>query len=412
VQPLQTSLAATAVTAPLTAWHFQQVSLIAPLANLVALPLLGPATLLPGLAALPVIGIAPGLADGLLTLAGQAAALGLALAAWLARFPWAAVSTPMPSLFELALCYAALALWWFRPGATDGAAPPTARSRRIAVVVVAFLWLGDATYWLWERFGDPSLRVTFLSVGQGDAAIVELPRGGVLAIDGGGFAGDFDPGERLIAPFLRSRKVLRLDAVALSHPQLDHYGGLTYLARHFVPRELWWNGMRASATAFAELEAALATAGTRSVVLTRGMRRRLGADVVLDVLHPGATAGTSANDASLVLRLTFGATSVLFAGDVERAAEREMLARGVPLASQVLKVPHHGSATSSTRAWLAAVAPAIAVVSSGTDNRFGFPAPEVVRRLRDVGATVWSTAESGAVRVVSDGRRVHVEAAR
>ena len=412
VQPLHTSLAATVATAPLTAWHFQQVSLIAPLANLVTLPLLGPATLLPGLAALPLVGSLPALADDLLALAGRAAGLGLALAVWFARVPWAAVETPMPSLFELALCYALLGLCWYRTPNPTATATPGFPRRQIAIVIVALLAVGDGGYWLWERFGNATLRVTFLSVGQGDAAVVELPRGGVLVIDGGGFAGDFDPGERLIAPFLRSRKILHLDILALSHPQLDHYGGLAYLAEHFGPREFWSNGAQSPAPSFVRLVAALAAQGTRPLVLSAGTHRLLAGDVVLDVLHPTRFDDAIANDGSMVLRLTYGVTSVLFTGDIEHRAERELLARNAPIKSDVLKVPHHGSRTSSTSPWLAAVAPAIAVISSGADNRFGFPAPAVVRRLRDAGATVWNTAERGAIRVVSDGRRVRVEAAR
>jgi competence protein ComEC len=103
---------------------------------------------------------------------------------------------------------------------------------------------------------------------------------------------------------------------------------------------------------------------------------------------------------------------VLFTGDIEHGAERALLGERERLRSDVLKVPHHGSATSSTAAWLAAVAPRIAVVSSGADNRFGFPSAEVVRRLRAVGATMWNTAEQGAVRVVSDGRVVQVASMR
>jgi competence protein ComEC len=160
------------------------------------------------------------------------------------------------------------------------------------------------------------------------------------------------------------------------------------------------------------LVTALAAQGTRPLVLSAGARRLLAGDVVLDVLHPTRFDDARVNDGSMVLRLTYGVTSVLFTGDIEHRAERELLARNAAIKSDVLKVPHHGSGTSSTSPWLAAVAPAIAVISSGADNRFGFPAPAVVRRLRDAGAAVWNTAESGAIRVVSDGRRVRVEAAR
>jgi len=133
-----------------------------------------------------------------------------------------------------------------------------------------------------------------------------------------------------------------------------------------------------------------------------------GADVVVEILHPDDPHRLGPNDASLVLRLRFGATAVLFTGDVEAKAERAMLDAGVRARSDVLKVPHHGSATSSTADFLAAVAPRIAVVSSGADNRFGFPARAVVERLAAVRAGRWNTAEHGALRVVSDGRDVSV----
>ena len=407
---LAVSLAATLATAPLTALHFQQVSMVAPLANLLALPLLGPATLVPGLAALPLVTIWPALADRLLALASVAADAGLALALALSRPRWAAVTTPMPSMLEVGIYYAALALWWWAPPVgCDAEGRRGDRGRWWGAVALVVAVAGaDGAYWAWQRFGVATLRITFLSVGQGDAAVMELPRGGVIVIDGGGFAGDFDPGERLIAPFLRARKILTVDVLALSHPQLDHYGGLAYLAEHFAPREFWSNGMGAKAAGFARLDAALTAAGTRRVVLTRGSTRLLDEGVRVDVLHPARIDPDEVNDASLVLRVGFGATAVLFTGDIERAAELELLRARVALASMVLKVPHHGSATSSSAPWLAAVAPAVAIVSSGADNRFGFPAPAVVRRLGAVGATVWNTAEAGAIGVVSDGTRVTV----
>jgi competence protein ComEC len=406
VAPITTALVASTATAPLTAWHFQQVSLIAPLANLLTLPLLGPATLVPGLIALPLVTLAPRVADVLLFVANAAASAGLALAARLAAIPGAAVSTPMPNLLEVTLCYGWLAwLWWRLRGPADH------RPRRLVTALLAVVTFADLGYWVWERRFNPDLRVTFLAVGQGDAAVVELPRGGVMVIDGGGLPGDFDPGERVIAPFLRSRKILRVDVLVLSHPQLDHFGGLAHLAEQFAPAELWSNGTRSASAAFARLETALFTSGVRRVVLRRGMERTLG-DVRMEILHPTSADGLGVNDASLVLRLVYDETAVLFTGDIEHVAEAEMLHVGRVPATEVLKVAHHGSATSSTGAWLAAVRPRIAVVSTGEGNRFGFPAPSVVRRLHATGARVWNTAEHGAVRVVSDGRHVAARAFR
>jgi competence protein ComEC len=397
--PVMVSLAATIATAPLLALHFQQVSLVAPLANLLGLPLLGPATLVPGLVALPLVPVAPALTDHLLALAAEAAALGLRLARELARLPWAAVATPLPSAPELTLCYAALGLPFVRAGAVR-------RGLALAVLSVALV---DAGYWTYVRWLDPSLRVTFLSVGQGDAAVVELPRGRVVVVDGGGLPGSFDPGERVVAPFLRSRKIMRVDVLALSHPQQDHYEGLAYLAEHFRPRAFWSNGVPASAAGFARLEAALARAGTARTTLHAGVTALAAPDTRIEALHPAPGGrGLGVNDASLVLRVVHGEVAVLLTGDVEADGETALVGSGAPLASAVLKVAHHGSDTSSTTRFLRTVTPRIAVVSAGHENRFGFPAPAVLDRLAAAGAVVWRTDRDGAVRVESDGATITV----
>jgi competence protein ComEC len=446
--PMRVTVAAVLATAPLTARHFRQVSLIAPLANVVALPLLGPATLLPALAALPLVAVLPRVADVLLAVAARAAGVGLATADLLARLPAAAVATPMPSLVEIALCYAALVLPFVPSGGTPRTSSQASRAprrggrtitravaraslmerarpvggpdaggdggvarglvhavrrrpRRWLAAAVVLAALADGGFWTYERFLDSTLRVTFLSVGQGDAAVVELPRGRVMVVDGGGLPGAFDPGERIVAPFLWARKVMRVDVVVLSHPQLDHYEGLAYLAEHFRPREFWWSGARATGARFARLEAALSRAGTRRVVVGAGTPARVLAGVRVEVLHPPADAGLDVNDASVVLRLVYGEVSMLFSGDLERAGEERLVAHGAGLASTLLKVPHHGSATSTTAVLVRAVAPRVAVISAGYDNRFGFPAASVLERLAAAGVTTCRTDRDGAVRVVA-----------
>ena len=384
------TVCAVVATAPLTAWHFNQISLVAPIANLIVVPLLGVVTVAAGLLGTAAVALWPAAAPPLFALVGVAIRVADAATAWLAAWPWSAVRTPTPTLLELALCYGALA------------APllPRRRLQLAALACCLAALAADAGWWLVERHAAGVLRLTFVSVGQGDCTVIEFPGSQVWVVDGGGLAGArLDVGERVVAPVLWRRKILRLDALVLSHADYDHFGGLTFLAEAFAPRRLWWNGRPGSGASFAALQRALAKAHVQ--------RETPAADTAVDVdgvavrvLHPAAGAGGSDNDRSLTIQLRYGPTAVLLPGDVEAAGEATMAARwGTGLRSAVLKVPHHGSATSSTPVFLDAVAPRLAVVSVGADNRFGFPAAAVAHAYRARGAALWRTDRDGAVTV-------------
>ncbi|MBI4518642.1 MAG: DNA internalization-related competence protein ComEC/Rec2 [Deltaproteobacteria bacterium] len=387
---LAVSLAALAGTAPLTAFHFNQVSLVAVLANAVVVPLLGTAAVALGLLAALTYPLSAGLAGLWVLLAWPCLWLGRNLTGLFAAFPGAALRVVTPSLLELVLMYAALLLLLCLDG----------RWRTRCLTLLALVGALDAAWWYHQRYHRPDLRVTFLSVGQGDSAVVECPGSMVMVIDGGGLGdGTFDVGERVVAPFLWRRKIAHIDALVLSHPQWDHFGGLTFIARQFTPGEFWYNGDRAAkGVRFAELQEALATAGVRQVVAAPGMQRPCG-DAVARVVGPAAPAA-SVNDRSLVVQFERGGTEVLFTGDIERNGEAALVAAAAErLRSTILKVPHHGSATSSTPAFVAAVAPSMAIVSVGFDNRFGFPHPNTESAYRELGASVWRTDRDGAVTV-------------
>jgi len=201
------------------------------------------------------------------------------------------------------------------------------------------------------------------------------------------------------------RKIARLDLVALSHGDFDHFGGLTFLAEAFAPRAFWWNGAPADGARFAALWRALGRAAVPVQAVSNGHRRTIGG-VEVRVLHPGARRAGSDNDRSLTLQLRYGPTSVLLPGDLEADGERALVAaHGGALRSTVLKVPHHGSRTSSTATLLDAVAPRLAIVSAGADNRFGFPHPAVVDAYRRRGTELLRTDRDGAVtlRIAADG---------
>jgi competence protein ComEC len=219
----------------------------------------------------------------------------------------------------------------------------------------------------------------------------------VLVDAGGAPEGGADPGERDVVPLLRDLGVVRLAAVFASHPHPDHVLGLRAVSQAF-PVDLHFSNGRApfgdSAVALADLPEA--------IVLEPGDGWQR-AGVRFDVLG-GDRARLEENDASLVLRVSYGESVFLFPGDIEEAGEEAAVAAG-GLRADVVKVAHHGSRRSSSPAFVASARPRFAVVSHGRGNRYGFPHPEPLARWRGAGARIVETV-SGAVRFHSDGRWV------
>jgi competence protein ComEC len=178
-------------------------------------------------------------------------------------------------------------------------------------------------------------------------------------------------------------KIAHVDILVMSHPDLDHYGGLAFVAEHFTPRELWFNGEQSTSPRFARLWTALERNGATFRKLCREkspIQFIQFAEVRAQILHPPCQPSDFAmNNASLVLRLSYGSIDVLFTGDLEAEGERQVLAQNSAIASEVLKAPHHGSRTSSTSAFLNAVVPQVVIASLGYHNHFGFPARAVQR---------------------------------
>ena len=262
------------------------------------------------------------------------------------------------------------------------------------------------------------LRATFLDVGQGDSALVDLPDGQAMVIDGGGLVGSpIDVGVSVLAPTLRARRRTALLAVVLSHPHPDHFGGLVTGLAATRLGALWDSGegeAEGVGGGYAEL---LAMARSRGVPVLGpgqlcGERDMGGARVEVLAPCPTFSSDLGPNNNSLVVRITYGQRSILFVGDAEHEAEATLLSTAAGrLRADVLKVGHHGSRTSSTPAFIAAVAPREAIVSVGCRNRFGHPNPLTLRTLDAAGARVWRTDQRGAVVVTTDGRSLEVAAA-
>ncbi|GEJ58046.1 DNA internalization-related competence protein ComEC/Rec2 [Anaeromyxobacter diazotrophicus] len=385
------SAAATLATAPIVAFHFRRLSLLAPISNLAGVPLGSALTVVAALAA-AAGSLTPGAAPPLLLAARPLATALLWVNDRCAAPSWSSVGVGSPSLLGCALCYLGL-LGAFR---LRGAA----RAGAAALALAGLLAPAPLRHALAVRRGG--LEVTFLSVGQGDAAALLLPDGSAVLVDGGGEAqGHGDPGARDVLPWLRDAGVRRLAAVFLSHPHPDHLAGLAAVARALPVERFFTSGRpgdEATAASFAALPPAFP--------LSPGQAYER-AGVRVEVLGPPAgSEAWSENDASLVLRVDHGAVAFLLCGDVEAEGEAALLSGGADrLAAQVVKVPHHGSATSSGPGLVAAARARWAVVTAGRDNRFGFPSPEVVARWEASGAEVVRTS-AGAARFLSDGRTV------
>jgi competence protein ComEC len=274
---------------------------------------------------------------------------------------------------------------------------------------VAILAFAVVLIWLAGRgLPDGRLHVYFLDVGQGDAIFVRTPDGHQVLIDGG-------PSPSAVLAELPSLMPFwdhSLDLLVLTHPDQDHMAGLLgVLERYHVDRAV--DAVAADDPAGDPWREGLTQAGVRAVPGLRGTRLAAGG-VVLSILHPGPVplTGTPADDNnnSLVLRLDYGKASFLLTGDAEAEAEADLVRAGQPLKADVLKVGHHGSRRSSTAPFLVAVAPRLAVIQVGSDNRFGHPHPEVLERLGP--ATILRTDLNGRVEVISDGEQLWTQTVR
>jgi competence protein ComEC len=396
------SVRAWLATAPFLIWVFGSTSLVALPANVLLLPL--GALLIP----LSVLHLAAALA-GLGAVTAWAFEIGSGAFVGASRLLAALdPGVTLPPLTPLqGSAFAALSLVWLTQ---------LHLRTKLALTCACVLVAGAAELALRYEVGRDELRITFLDVGQGDATLLELGTGETLLIDGGGsLNGSPDPGTHAIVPLLRGLRVDRLDAVVLSHPHPDHYGGLFAVLESFAVSELWDSGQARGEGGSGAASQLLALAEKRGAKVLSprelcGRARGFGA-LALQVLAPcpGFDDALDANDNSLVIKATHGKRSLLFTGDVERAAESALVARASELRADVLKVPHHGSRTSSSEAFVRAVAPSFAVVSAGRGNRFGHPHAEVDARLHRLVPRVLRLDQLGGVRMLSNGKALTLE---
>jgi competence protein ComEC len=253
--------------------------------------------------------------------------------------------------------------------------------------------------------------MTAIDCGQGDALFLVFPNGATMLLDAGGsrtlgareggFQGRrWDPGEDIVSPYLWSLGIKKIDVVALSHPHQDHMGGLYAIFDNFKVGE-FWHAATAETPEFTELLDAIAVHGIPTRTLMAGDTLSLG-DASVRVLWPGPDPPgerISQNDDSLVMRISANGMNFLLPGDASKKAEEGMLASQEPLESQMLKVAHHGSKSSSSAEFLARVAPRVAIISTEAQGVGGLPNAATLEALQNAGARVFRTDIDGATTV-------------
>ena len=255
------------------------------------------------------------------------------------------------------------------------------------------------------------MRVTFLDVGKGDAAVIETPSGKIIVIDAGdSTAKNGDMGEKVIAPFLRRRNIRRIDILLLTHPHNDHISGAIFLLKQFPVGLIVENGRGAEHKRMKQIRQEAEKRHIAIRCAARGDMLDFGADVAAQVLSPacGADFGKRENAYSLVVRVAFQKTAFLFTGDAQGDAEKAMLKSGQNLACDVLKVGHHGHKSSSIPDFLNAARPRYAVISVDANNSAKMPHDATLKRLEKIRAKIYRTDQNGGVTCVSDGKNLTV----
>ncbi|MBW1846364.1 MAG: DNA internalization-related competence protein ComEC/Rec2 [Deltaproteobacteria bacterium] len=396
---------------PIVMFYFNQVSTVGILANLFVIPLIGFVAVPLGLTSVFLYPIYQPLAAWNLKWSSYVIKKSFSVINFLSDLPFAAIKTITPTILEIICFY--LLIW----------ALINLNKNKIVkylAIGVIFVLIADVAYWVHQRFLHDDLRVTIIDVGQGSSALLEIPGGQTVLIDGGGFSDNsyFDIGERVVGPFLWRKKIKTVDTIILSHPNSDHLNGLIYIAKHFNVKNVWTNGETASTFGYQTFMEVIKEQEINIPVFEKLSRKTILNGVILEIIYPEndflskreTDRWRNRNNNSLVLRAKFGSTSIIFPGDLEARAEIDLASiKGNDLKSTILVSPHHGSKSSSSNIFLDKIEPDYVIISSGWRNRFGFPHPKILEKYLERGCKVLRTDLSGAITVTIDGKSVGLE---
>jgi competence protein ComEC len=400
------SVAAMVGTWPLVAYYFNRISFTGFLSNLIIVPLVGLIVPLGLITSLAVLICSP-LGWVLAKLASTLSWLAIRMVHLFALIPHASHYLVRPTMIEIGLCY--LLILYIT----------NMRKMRRLVPISILLFgaiAGDVSYWYIQTHLNKGLRITFIDVGRGDSILIEFPRGKRMLVDGGGFYDDsFDVGRNVVAPVLWEKKIATLHYLVLTHPHPDHLNGLKFIAHAFGVGEFWENGAECPSEPCIKLMETVRRRRIPRITVHDASPPRWINGVKVEVFNPsehrvieGREPWSQINNRSIVLKLTYKNHRFLLTGDIEEETEAQLVQSGKDLKANVLKVPHHGSQSSSTGEFLEVVKPSYAVFTVGFRKIFNLPNSKVLNRYEDLDCRILRTDADGAVTVTTDGKTLRV----
>jgi competence protein ComEC len=409
VLPLLVTGVAILGTAPFVALHFNRFAPIGFFTNLFIIPWVGFLIVPLSLTASIFSFFFTPLASFLINVNGFITLILLRVLAFFASLPFASLFISTPTFFEIVLFYLLLF-----------SVVHLRKRRRIRYLFagLCIVFVLDLAYWDLKGLFQKNLIMTFIDVGHGDSILLEFPKGKRMLIDGGGLYEDrFDIGKNVIAPFLWKKKIQKIDILVLTHPDPDHFKGLKFIASQFSIGQFWDNGFKGESESYRQLEETLSSKKIERHSLNEASPSQMISGVEISFLNPPVLNSIQRkssilrdlNNSSLVMKMQFKNVSTLFTGDIGKEAEERMLQKGYPLRAEILKVPHHGSFSSSSPPFLQRVKPSYAVISVGERNIGRLPHPEVIKRYQQLDSRIFRTDKHGAITVITDGEKIEVK---
>jgi competence protein ComEC len=338
---------------------------------------------------------------------------------WIATLPKMTYSFSPPSVGWI-ICFFVVAWFVYALIVTDRL---SLRRYRYGALVVLLALIGV----LIGRNGTSITMLTVIDVGQGDALLLETAEGKVILIDGGGTLpsvrtnawqrsrSTFEVGRDVVVPYLRYRGINHIDVIVMTHGDSDHIRGLKAVLERISVGEVWHSGMAPVDAFERQLLRQIQEKHIPIHMVQAGVQLPIEDGIHISMLHPVVNVSNkNSNDRSIVMLLQLYQTNMLLTGDIEQAAEQEVMKNYDLPSIQLLKVAHHGSKTSTTEDWLMVTKPQEALISVGRHNRYGHPHAEVIARLHQIGARIWRTDTDGAIMIFFDrnGYRINSEVKR